>query len=108
MSQVNPPQWLVQIDEFADTLSERANNRIDILYTSDVEYMKKAARLLKIMTVAYNSLSNQINLFFEKEQILRSEAEEIVEIVANQMKVVEEWPGPKQQPPHIRREIEEE
>ncbi len=102
MEKNTPPQWLVQIDNFADDLNERANRRKDLIYSTDIEYMEKAARLLKIMTVAYYNLSNQINLFYERQQLLKTEAEEVVELVEKQMKVVESWPEPEQEPPHIQ------
>lgn len=82
------PEWLVKIDKFADALGEYAveNTKADSI--ESVAYMEKAARLLKIMTVAYSNLSNQVNMFYEKEQKLRSEAAEVVELIQNQMKML--------------------
>lgn len=82
------PKWLVEIDEFADALSEYASGNAKTDFVKNVEYMQKAARLLKIMTVAYFNLSNQVNMFYEKEQKLRSEAAEVIELIQNQMKVL--------------------
>ena len=82
----------IKIDEFADALNERALQRSEPFYRieckNDVEYMKKAARLLKVMTVAYSNLSNQVNAFYTKEQKLTNQVEEVVEIVQNQIEVL--------------------
>ena len=92
MAAAETPLWLIQIDEFADALNERARQRSEPFYRieckNDVEYMKKAARLLKVMTVAYSNLSNQVNAFYTKEQKLTNQVEEVVEIVQNQIEVL--------------------
>lgn len=82
------PEWLVKIDKFADALGEYAIENTNADSIEAIDYMEKAARLLKIMTVAYSNLSNQVNMFYEKEQKLRSEAAEVVELVQNQMKML--------------------
>lgn len=91
-SRAEPSEWLKEVDNFADALSDYATQCENMIFkvdvTTEVEYMRKAARLLKIMTVAYFNLSNQVNLFYEREQKLKAEAEEVVELVQNQMKRV--------------------
>lgn len=84
------PQWLIQINEFADALSDRAAKRSEPFYRiecrDDIEYLGKAARLLKVLTAAYYGLSQQVNDFYVREQRVRDEAQEAIEIVQKQMK----------------------
>lgn len=80
------PTWLVEIDRFADALGEYAAENTKTDLAAAISYMQKAARLLKVMTVAYYNLSNQVNMFYEKEQKLRNETAEVIEIIQNQVK----------------------
>ena len=84
------PQWLQDVSDFADALSERAEVRSHPFFRKeckdDVEYMRKAARLLKMMAVAYYELTCQVNRLYENEAKLAREASQAFEVVQNQMK----------------------
>ena len=91
MSEKKPiPQWLQDVSNFADALSERAEVRSHPFFRreckDDVEYMKKAARLLKMMAVAYHELTCQVSALYENEAKLAHEASQAFEVVQNQMK----------------------
>ena len=93
MIKSEPPRWLLQINDFADALSERAATRSEPFYRvecrDDIEYLRKAARLLKVLTAAYYGLSQQVNSFYAREQQLGAEAQEAIDIVEKQMKKLE-------------------
>ena len=77
--------------DFADALQERAAHRSEPFFRAecreDVEYLKKAAQLLEMVTRAYIRLSVQLNEDYEHNLQLSQAAREAIEIVENQIKM---------------------
>ena len=89
------PQWLQDVNDFADALGERAEQRSSSSSffrqecKDDVEYMQKAARLLKMMAIAYFDLSCQINNLYDHEVRIGALASDAIETVKKQAKKLE-------------------
>ena len=88
------PQWLQDVNDFADALGERAEQRSHPSFfrqecKDDVEYMQKAARLLKMMAIAYYDLSCQINSLYKHEVRIEELASDAIETVKKQAKKLE-------------------
>lgn len=85
------PTWTDNVLNFADALQERAAHRSEPFFRAecraDVEYLKKAAQLLEMVTRAYIRLSVQLNENYEHNLQLSQAAREAIEIVENQIKM---------------------
>lgn len=83
--------WADSVLDFADALQERAERRSEPFFRAecraDVEYLKKAAQLLKLVTRAYIRLSVQLNEDYQHNLQLSQAAQEAIEIVENQIKM---------------------
>ena len=83
--------WTDNVLNFAEALQDRAANRSEPFFRAecraDVEYLKKAAQLLEMVTRAYIRLSVQLNESYEQDSQLSRAAREAIEIVENQIKM---------------------
>ena len=81
-------RWIEEIQQFADALEERAKHRSEPFFRAecraDVEYLKKAAQLLKMLAGAYLDLLDQTEVASRMIDELRAEVHDIIEIVKNQ------------------------
>lgn len=87
------PRWLQEVNDFADALGERAELRSNPFFRQeckdDVEYLQKAARLLKMMAIAYYDLSCQIDSLYSHEMRIERIASDAIDIVKKQVKELE-------------------
>jgi hypothetical protein len=81
-------RWIEEVQQFADALEDRAAHRSEPFFRAecraDVEYLRKAAQLLKIMSGAYLDLSAQVTLLSNNFEELRSAAHDAIEIIKKQ------------------------
>ena len=80
--------WIEEIKQFAEALEYRAAHRSEPFFRAecraDVEYMKKAAQLLKMLSGAYLDLTEQTKLLSQVIEDLRAAAHDAIEIIKNQ------------------------
>ena len=104
-------KYLLNIKFFAEALEQRANTRGYEPFRpecrADIEYMRKAAQLLQMVTEAYIQLSNQIGELYAQNMELHEAAAEAAQIVENQQKMQELWPGFEQEPPRHQAKVGE-
>ena len=83
--------WTDNVLDFAEALQNRAASRSEPFFRAecraDVEYLKKAAQLLEMVTRAYIRLSVQLNESYEQDTQLSQAAREAIEIVEKQIKM---------------------
>lgn len=81
--------WTDNVLDFAEALQVRASHRSEPFFRAecraDVEYLKKAAQLLEMVTRAYIRLSVQLNENYELNAQLSQAAREAIKIVENQI-----------------------
>lgn len=85
--------WIDKVLEFARALKERADARGYEPFRpecrADVEYLRKAAELLELVTQQNILLSNQLDTLYRQDFELREAADEAIKIVKNQMNLHE-------------------
>lgn len=90
-------QWVDDVLVFSDVLARRAETRGYEPFRpecrADVEYMHKAAQLLKMVTEAYISLSSDLDNLYKKHNELKIAAEEAIKIAKNQLDLQKLGPG---------------
>lgn len=96
--------WTDNVLNFADALAARAALRGYEPFRpecrADIEYLRKAAELLELVTRQYIRLSEQIHHLYQYDVALKTAATEAIEIVKNQENLQKVWPEPEHEPPH--------
>lgn len=97
-------EWLNDIETFAEVLERRAATRGYEPFRpecrADVEYMHKAAQLLKMVTEAYTNLVVDLDSLYEKHNELQEVAAEAIKIAKNQLDLQKLRPGSEHELPH--------